>query len=110
MVDGNAELVEITRRLFEQRSVTVAHTWVTAENVNGIVAAHGFTGDVDYLGLDLDGMEYWVWLAVQVCDPMLVVAEYNPLFGPNAAVSVAYDALFATRLGMASILAQIRSI
>jgi hypothetical protein len=94
MLDGNPELTRIAQRLFADRAVTVRRAWITAENVNQLIAADGFLGAADYLGLDLDGIDYWIWRAVSVCDPLLVVAEYNPLFGPEAAVTIAYEPRF----------------
>ena len=94
MIDGNHELVDITANLFRDRPVTVVETWMTRDNVNELVEVHGFAGEVDYLGIDVDGMDYWIWDALTVCEPLLVVVEYNPLFGPSIAVTVAYDATF----------------
>jgi hypothetical protein len=39
---------------------TQVASWVTAENVNSLIADNGFAGDVDLLSLDIDGMDYGV--------------------------------------------------
>lgn len=97
MVDGNAEELEILARLLAERSVTAVHAWVTAENIDELITSHGFAGEVDHFGLDLDGIDYWVWNAMTACDPLLVVAEYNPILGPTVAATIAYDSSFDRR-------------
>ena len=36
------------------RSLTQVACWVTAENVNSLIADNGFAGDVDLLSLDIE--------------------------------------------------------
>ena len=38
---------------------TFVDAWITAENVNALVSAHGAAGQVDLLSLDIDGNDYW---------------------------------------------------
>ena len=47
----------------------------------------GFTGEIDLLSIDIDGMDYWVWEAVSACSPRVVAIEYNWLFGAERAVT-----------------------
>src|SRR5207245_1991562 len=63
----------------------LVHSWVTAENVNGLIESHGFGGAIDLLSLDMDGVDYWVWKALTVASPRVVVLEYNNLWGPDEA-------------------------
>jgi hypothetical protein len=70
------------------KPVTIA---VTADNVND-VAHDALDGEtVDLLSIDIDGVDYWVWKAFDLCKPSIVVIEYNPCFGPNHAVTVPYQ-------------------
>jgi hypothetical protein len=94
MLDGDEELVEIARNRFRGKTATIEAAWITREGVNDLVAGHAFTGEIDYLGIDLDGMDYWIWESLTVCDPLLVVAEYNALWGPDVSATVAYEPSF----------------
>ena len=73
---------------------TLVASWITAENVNSLIANNGFSGDVDLLSLDLDGMDYWVWRALLCISPRVIILEFNPVWGPDRAVSVPYQADF----------------
>lgn len=68
--------------------------WISRENVNQIIAMQGFGGEVDLLSLDMDGVDYWVWDAINEVSPRVVVLEFNHLLGPDVSVTVPYDPSF----------------
>lgn len=68
--------------------------FVDADNINNILAENGFSGELGLLSIDIDGNDYWVWEKIDVVNPMIVVAEYNSVFGPRHAVTVPYDKKF----------------
>lgn len=81
------------RNDFWRRGITVCNQTVTAENVNSILQLH-CTQDVGLLSIDIDGNDFWVWRAVDVIRPPIVVIEYNPVFGGDVFVTIPYDAEF----------------
>jgi hypothetical protein len=96
LLDSDAELLEICRAFLAGYPARTEQAWITREGVNQLLAAHGFDRDLDYLGIDLDGVDYWVWEALAV-RPRLLISEYNPLFGPEATVSVPYTPDFSRK-------------
>ncbi len=68
--------------------------FVAADNINQLIEKHGIEGDIGLLSIDIDGNDYWVWQALQVISPRIVVCEYNSVFGPKWAVTVPYDQRF----------------
>ncbi|MGH9346745.1 MAG: hypothetical protein ACRD26_05705, partial [Vicinamibacterales bacterium] len=89
MVDANAPAIDIIRRRFHHNPGVVAvASEVSAANVNDLLAAHGFTGDVDLFSLDIDSHDYWVLEALEACSPRVLVLEYNAAFGPDRALTV----------------------
>lgn len=96
LVDGSERNVSRGRKYFSQLShtyvfpPTFARAWVTRGGVNELCVAHGFAGDVDLLSLDLDGVDYWIWEALDVCSPRVVVVEYNNILGPERNWTVPY--------------------
>jgi hypothetical protein len=72
----------------------IRREWVSAENVNALVGGAGFSGEIDLLSLDMDGVDYWVWKALNVVDPRVVVLEFNPALGPDVSWAVPYDPKF----------------
>jgi hypothetical protein len=64
--------------------------WIDAENIDSLIAQHGFAGEIDLLSLDLDGVDYWVWKAITCIRPRVIVLEYQDIWGPDKAVTVPY--------------------
>src|SRR5262249_1319080 len=57
---------------------------------NALIAEHGFSGEVDLLSIDVDGVDYWLWKAIDGIRPRVVVVECNTLIGPDRSVAVPY--------------------
>lgn len=70
--------------------------WITAENINGLLEKQGYTGEIDFLSLDMDGVDYWVWKAIECISPRVVALEYNNALGPDLSVTIPYNASFVT--------------
>jgi hypothetical protein len=66
------------------------HARITRENVNGLIAEAGFGGPVGVLSIDIDGNDYWVWDALTVIEPAVVVIETHIELGMRDIV-VPYD-------------------
>lgn len=91
MIDADPHKTEIARRIFNSERVDIRTSFVTVENVNDLVSSVNIRGDIDFLGIDIDGRDYWIWEAISVIEPRIVVAEYNSIFGPHRAVVVPHD-------------------
>jgi hypothetical protein len=75
-------------------SIDAVSAFVTRDNINELISATGIEGEIGLLSIDVDGVDYWLWEAIDVVRPWIVVIEFNSLFGPEHAVTVPYDAAF----------------
>lgn len=75
-------------------SIDVRNERVTVENVNRIIGSSGLSGDIGILSIDVDGVDYWIWRAISIVRPYIVVCEYNGVFGASRALTVPYDPQF----------------
>jgi hypothetical protein len=94
MIDADRKKIETIKERFAGHDVTANKHRITVENINGILEMHGFTGELDFVSIDIDGNDYWVWEALTACSPRVVALEYNWLFGPEKAVTIPYDPQF----------------
>jgi hypothetical protein len=94
MVDADRHKIESIKIRYAGHAVIANKHRVTRENINTIVEMHGFAGQLDFLSLDIDGNDYWVWEALTACSPRVVALEFNWLFGPERSVSIPYDPEF----------------
>jgi hypothetical protein len=96
LVDGNASYVCAGKDFYGKCKETFlcpptfVHSWVTAENVNALIIDNGFEGEIDLLSLDMDGVDYWIWKAIDCVQPKVVALECRPEWGPNRSVTVPY--------------------
>ncbi len=96
LFEGDETRAKQARQFFQAHPDTrywppqIVHAWVTAENVNLLLADDGMIGDVDLLSIDVDGVDYWLWRAIDVIKPRVAITEINHLWGADAAVTVPY--------------------
>jgi hypothetical protein len=69
-------------------------SFVTRENINDLLQKNGLSGEIGVLSIDIDGNDYWVWDAISVIQPTIVVVEYNYRFGCDATVTIPYNSDF----------------
>jgi hypothetical protein len=66
---------------------------VTAENINLLFSKYGVPPEYDFLSVDVDGNDYWVWRALdeRQFSARVVCIEYNCHIPPDRSVSLSYD-------------------
>ena len=63
--------------VIRQDRLKVIQAFITKENINDLIRSAGISGEIDLLSIDVDGNDYYIWEAVSVINPMVVVIEYN---------------------------------
>lgn len=64
-------------------------------NINELLAEAGVAGKIGLLHIDIDGNDYWIWEAISVTEPVIVIVEYNSVFGVDRAITIPYQETFA---------------
>src|SRR6202030_1870046 len=94
-LEGSATRIEQIQKNFQafldERRLGVSEAFVAAENINALLEQGGVTGEIDFLSIDIDHNDYWVWKAVTVIKPRVVVIEYNAALRPPLSLVVPYD-------------------
>ena len=95
-IDGNAKAIKRGKRFYSK----YPHPWnysptfecakVQRENVNQLIEQNGFKRDIGLLSIDIDGNDYWVWDALNIIEPQVVIIETHNEFGYEDIV-VPYD-------------------
>ena len=96
ILDGSAENINSIKndQIYWKHELTAVHSFIDRDNINELIAANGFAGEVGILSIDIDGNDYWIWETIDVVKPAIVIVEYNSVFGATRAVAVPYDPLF----------------
>jgi hypothetical protein len=97
VLDSNAENIAKIKNSpnhwnYDLRAV---QAFITKDNINSILAENGVRGEIGLLSIDIDGNDYWVWRAMDIVNPVIVIIEYNHRFGADLAVTLPYDETFS---------------
>jgi hypothetical protein len=104
VLDGSADHVADIKRqdIYWRHDLTATCGFIDRDNINGLMKQAGFEGPIGLLSIDVDGNDYWIWRAIDVVNPAIVVCEYNAVFGDRFALTVPYRADFQRSLAHAS--------
>ncbi|MCK4919936.1 MAG: hypothetical protein KAS71_02755 [Bacteroidales bacterium] len=96
-IDGNPKSIKRGKKFFNK----YPHPWfykpkfvcakVIRENINELIENSGINGEIGLLSIDIDGNDYWIWDAIEIVEPKVVIIETHNEFGLNNIV-VPYDA------------------
>lgn len=97
IMDGSSEAVGAVQSdgLTVFHDLTVRVAFITRENINDLILGSGFGGEIGILSIDIDGNDYWVWEALTAVQPIIVVCEYNAVFGDRHPLVVPYESGFS---------------
>ena len=101
LIDGNPRSVKISKEYYANHPETkmvppqAISALVTRENVNDLLKENRFSGEIDLLCLDIDGIDYWIMDAIETVSPRVLVVEYQDILGPKKALTVPYKPNFS---------------
>ena len=94
-LEANPNHVTSIRRTFAPQLSTgrlkVREAFITAENIETLLAECQVPAEPTLLVIDIDGNDYWVWQAIRNYKPYVVVIEYVAEFGPSIEWVMPYD-------------------
>jgi hypothetical protein len=94
-IESNAQACKNISSTFDtflkDRRLTLKQSLVTAENINTLIKSADLDGEIDLLSIDIDFNDYWVWKAIQIVKPRVVVIEYNAGLRPPLSLTVPYQ-------------------
>ena len=94
-IEANAKAIGEMRTHFQvflaNLALTLIEKKITAENINATLEEAGVTGEIDILCIDIDYNDYWVWKAIEIIRPRVVVIEYNCSLRPPLSLVVPYE-------------------
>ncbi len=56
--------------------------------VDLVINNNGFSGEVDLLSIDLNGIDYWVWKSLNAAQPRIVAVKYHPVWPADQAKTI----------------------
>ncbi len=102
LIDTDESSIAQSRQFFVSHKDTwiyppkIINAWITVETINSLLEQQGMVGEIDLFSLDVDGIDYWLWKALEIIQPRVVVllnikicgAQRNPLLSPISQILV----------------------
>jgi len=96
VMDGSKTNVAqiINSEYFWKYTLSAKAAFIDVENINNLLSSSGLSKEVGILHIDLDGNDYWVWKEIDAISPIVVILEYNSVFGVDRAITTPYEKTF----------------
>jgi hypothetical protein len=96
VIDGSQKHIDDIKNqdIYWRNDITAKCAFIDRDNINNLIEGSGLTGELGLLSVDIDGNDYWVWQAIEVVSPAIVICEYNAVLGDIYPVTVPYQASF----------------
>jgi hypothetical protein len=99
VMDGSQEHIDFIKKdiLSWGFDLHAKHAFITKENINSLLSefiGKGYNKEIGILSVDIDGNDYWIWKEINVVNPVIVITEFNSVFGDEKAWSIPYKSDF----------------
>lgn len=96
VMDGSSSNISKIKKseIYWKYDLIAKSAFITAENINQLIEEEGFNGEIGLLHIDIDGNDYWIWKALKVVKPVIMIVEYNSVFGCERAITIPYKSDF----------------
>ena len=96
VIDGTEQNIQYIKNdpIYWRHNLKAEHAFIDKDNINSLIKRNGISGDIGLLSVDIDGNDYWIWEAINVVNPRIVICEYNSLWGNKLAVTIPYSQTF----------------
>lgn len=96
IMDGSESNIEYIKNdeIYWKYNLNAVCEFITKENINSIIKANCTQTEIGLLSIDVDGVDYWIWKEIDCINPIVVVCEYNAVFGDKLKVTVPYEKSF----------------
>jgi hypothetical protein len=100
VMDGSIDNINQIRNnpIYWKYDLLAKDIFITKDNINATIENYikkcNFNKEIGILSVDIDGNDYYVWEAIDSIDPVIVICEYNSVFGNEHSITVPYDDTF----------------
>ena len=100
VLDGSNKNITLIKSsdLYWKYDLVAKNLFITKDNIDNVIKEYinknNFKKEIGLLSIDIDGNDYYIWDAINSIKPIIVICEYNALFGNKHSVTVPYDEKF----------------
>ena len=92
IMDASQEHINFIRNdhIYWKYDLIAKKAFITKDNINKLISEENVKKEIGLLSIDIDGNDYWVWKAIECIEPVIVICEYNSVFGNNVEITIPY--------------------
>lgn len=96
VIDGGKSNINdiVSQSIYWRYSLKAIQSFITAENIDDTIINQNMNGEIGLLSIDIDGNDYWILRAIKSVSPIILITEYNSVFGSERAISIPYSSDF----------------
>ena len=97
IIDASSRNIKKLQRFFRNCKNTtykppvLFQALVDRQNINRLIKKAGFSGEIDLFSLDVDSNDYWLFQALEVIKPRVLVLEINQFWQSKDVVTIPYQ-------------------
>lgn len=95
LIEGESSYIErLKNNLKMYPNINIIESYVSCEKgntLNEILDSIKMPKDFDFLSIDVDGNDYWIWKSLNKYIPKVVMVEYNSNYESSSILSIEYD-------------------
>lgn len=97
IIDASSRNIKKLQRFFRNCKNTtyqppvLLQALVDRQNINRLIKKAGFSGEIDLFSLDVDSNDYWLFQALEIIKPRVLVLEFNQFWQSKDAVTIPYQ-------------------
>jgi len=99
IIDSSKDYIDFIQKdeIYWRHNLIAYCDFITPQNINDILINYHFNNKIGILSIDAGGMDYWIWEAIEVIIPDIVICEYNAVFGDIYPIVIPYQKNFISR-------------
>lgn len=93
VIDGNTDNIKSIEReqMYNFYDIQAECSFIKTSNINKTISLAKFNSEIGILSIDIDGNDYWIWQEITEIKPVIVICEYNSLFGFESPYTIQYE-------------------
>ena len=84
----------IAKDFYWKKNLLIYNSFLNVDNIQNTLSKSNFKNNLGILSVDVDGNDWYLLEKSLIFNPLIVVVEYNSLFGNKYPVSIPYNANF----------------
>lgn len=92
-IEASDELFALLTTNIDNKHIVLMHAFITADgdtSIDSLLSRTNAPQDLDFMSIDIDGNDYWIWKSIEKYYPKVIAIEYNSNFYPYESKTIPY--------------------